>query len=89
MSTKLHVGNISASVLEDDLKAVFGRFGAVTSVEIARNAASGLSKGFATVVMSRDEDALSAIGGLNFSQYAGRTIAVSRSKYMVHSIGLK
>ena len=80
MSTRLHVGNIPSAVLEDDLKATFSRIGPVDTVEISRNAVSGLSNGFAIVAMTRDEDAVTAIGRLNFTQYAGRTIAVSRSR---------
>jgi RNA-binding protein 39 len=80
MSTKLHVGNIPSTVSEDDLQAMFARFGPVDNVEIARDSGTGLSKGFAVVAMARDEDAVTAIGRLNFTQYAGRTIGVSRSR---------
>ena len=80
MSTKLHVGNISSVVLEDDLDAAFGRFGMVETVAIARDPVTGTSRGFAIVAMSRDEDASEAIARLNFTQYAGRTISVSRSR---------
>ena len=80
MSTKLHVGNIPSTVIEEDLQATFGKFGPVDTVEIARDSGTGLSKGFATVAMSRDQDAVTAIGRLNFTQYAGRTIGVSRSR---------
>ena len=80
MSTKLHVGNISSAVLADDLKVVFGQFGLVEAVEIARDPVTGINRGFATVAMSRDEDASAAIARLNFTQYAGRTIGVSRSR---------
>ena len=80
MSTKLHVGNIPSAVLEEDLKATFAKFGPVDAVEIARDSGTGVSKGFAIVAMARDEDAVAAIGRLNFTQYAGRTIGVSRSR---------
>lgn len=80
MSTKLHVGNISSAVAENDLKATFSQFGPVDAVKIARDSVTGLSKGFAIVAMSRDADAETAIGRLNFTQYAGRTIGVSRSR---------
>ena len=80
MSTKLHVGNISSTVAEIDLKSTFGRFGPVETVEIALDSVTGLRRGFAIVAMTRDEDAANAIGRLNFTQYAGRTIAVSRSR---------
>lgn len=80
MSTKLHVGNISPTVLEADLQTTFAQFGAVDTVEIARDSGTGVSRGFAIVAMARDEDAANAIGRLNFTQYAGRTIGVSRSR---------
>ena len=80
MSTKLHIGNIPSTVLEDDLQATFAKFGPVETVEIARDSGTGMSKGFAIVAMARDEDAATAIGRLNFTQYAGRTIGVSRSQ---------
>ena len=80
MSTKLHVGNIASTILEDDLEAVFTKFGLVENVQIARNSSTGLSMGFATVQMMRDEDAQTAIARLNFTQYGGRTIAVSLSR---------
>jgi RNA recognition motif-containing protein len=49
MSTKLHVGNIPSTVLEDDLQAIFAKFGPVDTVEIARDSGTGLSRGFAIV----------------------------------------
>lgn len=80
MSTKLHVGNFPATVVEDDLKAMFSRFGSVETVQIVRDPTTGMSRGFAVVAMSLDADATAAIGQLNFTQYAGRTIGVSRSR---------
>lgn len=80
MSMKIHAGNISSAVLEDDLKATFGKYGQVDTVEIVRDSVTGLSRGFAIVPMSRDEDAIAAIGQLNFTQYEGRTIGVSQSR---------
>ena len=70
----------SAVVLEDDLKATFSKFGPVETVEIARDPVTGTRRGFAIVAMSKDEDASAAIARLNFTQYAGRTICVSRSR---------
>ncbi len=80
MSTRLHVGNISSTVSADDLRSTFGQFGVVDSVEIAVDENTGLRRGFAIVSMVRNEDATTAIGRLNFSQYDGRTIGVSRSR---------
>ena len=80
MSTKIHVRNISSTVAEVDLQSTFGKFGIVDAVEIARDPDTQLSKGFAFVTMSRNEDALKAIGRLHFSQYEGRIIAVGLSQ---------
>ena len=80
MSTILHVGDISSATEENDLKTTFGRFGQVDTVEIARDSVTGRRKGFALVAMSRDEDAATAIGRLNFTQFEGRIIAASRSR---------
>jgi RNA recognition motif-containing protein len=80
MSTRLHVGNIPTTVAAADLEAMFSQFGSVDRVEIACDAVTGTSKGFAIVAMSRDADAVAAIGRLNFTQLAGRTIAVSMSR---------
>jgi len=80
MSTKLHVGNIASTVSEADLKATFGKFGLVEDVEIARDSRTGTSKGYATVSMTLDQDAVSAIQSMNFTTYGGRTIGVSRSR---------
>ena len=80
MSTKLHVGNISSATLEEDLFAKFSQFGLVESVEIASDPITGMCRGFAVVAMSSDQGATAAIARLNFSQYEGRTIGVSRSR---------
>ncbi len=80
MSTKLHVGNIPSTVLEADLKATFAKYGSVDTVDIVRDVETGRCKGFAIVEMTYDSDAVAAIGRLNFTQYAGRTIGVSRSR---------
>ena len=80
MSTRIHVGNIPSSTLEGELQATFAKFGTVDAVEIARDTVTGLGRGFAIVAMARDQDAVTAIGRMNFTQYAGRTICVSRSR---------
>ncbi|MDH4110030.1 MAG: RNA-binding protein [Gammaproteobacteria bacterium] len=84
MSTRLHVGNIANSVEELELRGAFSRFGPVETVAIAMDSMTGRHKGFATVVMSSSSDADSAIRAMNFSQYAGRTIGVSRARLTDH-----
>lgn len=80
MSTKLHIGNIPSTATDSDLTIMFERFGLVESAGITKDPSTGLSKGFGYVEMSSDMDAESAIRRLNFSQYGGRTIGVSRAR---------
>lgn len=80
MTTKLHIGNIPRTSTVNDLEALFRRFGIVDSIEITTDPQSGLSTGCGVVEMCNDADAQTAIDGLNFSQYAGHTIGVSRAR---------
>jgi RNA recognition motif-containing protein len=78
MTTKLHVGNIPSTATDEDLDIMFRQFGLVESSGITKDPLTGLSKGCGHVEMCNDTDAESAISRLNFSQYHGRTIGVSR-----------
>lgn len=78
MTTKLHIGNIPHTATVKDLETMFRQFGDVESAGINKDPVTGLSKGCGYVEMHNDLDAESAISRLNFSQYGGRTIGVSR-----------
>lgn len=80
MTTKLHIGNMPRTSTNDDIEGLLRPFGVVSSVEFAKDPTSGLNTGCATVEMDSDVDAQSAINRLNFSQYGGRTIGVSRAR---------
>lgn len=77
MGKVLRVGNIPSSSTEEDLSALFGRFGLVKVVKIIRDARTGVSKGFALVEMSTDAEAEIAIGRLNFTNFDGLIMGVS------------
>ncbi len=79
MTTRLHIGNIPATATKQDLENMFRQFGKVESVGIMKDQQTGLSKGCGYVEMCYDVDAEEAISRLNFSQYGGRTIGVSRA----------
>ena len=80
MTTKLNIGNIPATATAKDLEAMFRQFGLVESVGITKDPDTGLSNGCGYVEMCNEMDAETAINRLNFSQYGGRTIAVSRAQ---------
>ncbi|MDB5062334.1 MAG: RNA-binding protein [Mucilaginibacter sp.] len=76
----IFVGSLPYSLEEADLKELFEAYGEVTTVKIIMDRESGRSKGFGFVEMSDDEAAQKAISGLNGSEVAGRSIAVSQAE---------
>ena len=65
---------------EDDVEALFGEFGAVSSVKIITDKYSGRSKGFGFVEMDDDAAAQKAIDALNDSEQEGRNLRVNQAR---------
>ena len=61
MGTRLYVGNLPYSTTDQDLTDLFTRAGAVESVRVMRDMATGRARGFAFVQMSTDDEAQKAI----------------------------
>ena len=80
MTTKLHIGNMPRTSTNEEIEGLFRPFGLVSSIAFTKDPTSGLNTGCGTVEMDCDVDAQSAINRLNFSQYGGRTIGVSRAR---------
>jgi RNA recognition motif-containing protein len=78
VSKKLYVGNLAFSTTSDDLVALCGEFGTVTSAQIVTDRETGRSRGFAFVEMSNGGD--EAIQGLNMREFQGRTLTVNEAK---------
>lgn len=78
-STKVFVGNISATCSADDLHGLFSTFGRVLDCDKVK-ARLCSNVGYAFVHMERKEDALSAIDALNGTMFKGRQLAVELSK---------
>ncbi len=76
---KIHVGNLSDEISEDDVRQAFEKSGAVESVLITKNKYNGQSKMFAFVVMNSDEEGKSAIDSLDGQELKGRTIKVGEA----------
>ena len=76
----IFVGNLSRDVTEPELRQQFLAFGKVTSVRLARDRRSGLSKGFAFVVMPAHSEREAAIAGLKGKTLRERTLDVSESR---------
>lgn len=62
-STKLHVGNISSSCTNQELRAKFEEYGPVVECDIVKD--------YAFIHMERVEDAMEAIRGLDNSAFQG------------------
>ena len=77
MESKLYVGNLPYSATAEELSALFGQAGTVTSVAIIKDRETGRSKGFAFVEMSSSDEAQKAINMLTGHMLGGRDLRVS------------
>ena len=82
MSTKLYVGNLPYQATESDLQTLFEGAGAVATVNIVRDRATGQARGFAFVEMADDEGARRAISELDRREFGGRSLTVNEAKPM-------
>ncbi len=80
MGKKLYVGNLSYSVSSSSLEQLFTQYGTVISAEVIQDRGTGRSKGFGFVEMNSDEEAASAIEGLNEQEHDGRTLKVNEAR---------
>lgn len=87
MARRLYVGNLPFSAGEAELQELFGQAGAVDSVKIMRDMATGRARGFAFVEMSTDEEAQNAITTLDGTQVGGRNLTVNEARPKASSGG--
>ena len=80
MGRKLYVGNLPYTAAEQDLQELFEKAGAVESVTVMRDMATGRARGFGFVEMATDEAAQKAITELHESQLGGRTLTVNEAR---------
>jgi cold-inducible RNA-binding protein len=73
------VGNLPFSTTSEDLAALFGRVGVVTSANVISDRETGRSRGFGFVEMS-DEDGRKAIEELGGADMGGRAITVNEAR---------
>jgi RNA recognition motif-containing protein len=76
---KLYVGNLSYSVNDSTLRALFEPFGNIESARVISDRDTGSSKGFGFVEMA-DADAQKAMGALNGRDNDGRALKVNEAK---------
>jgi RNA recognition motif-containing protein len=71
---KLYVGNLSYSIVNDELEVLFSSYGEVKEVKIIEG------KGFGFVEMSNQAEAEKAREALSGSDYKGRSIRVEEAR---------
>lgn len=80
MGRRLYVGNLPYKTTDEDLSALFSQAGAVESVRVMRDLATGRARGFAFVDMATDDDAQKAIQKFHDYQMEGRALVVNEAK---------
>ncbi len=76
----IYVGNLAATVTEDQLVAAFAEFGQVKSAQVVRELFSGASKGFGFVEMPGKAHSQAAITGLNGKDFHGQPLRVNEAR---------
>ena len=76
----MYVSNLSFHTTDEDLKTLFGQFGAVTSAKVISDRETGRSRGFAFVEMDVLAEAQEAMKKLNNKEIEGRALSVTVAK---------
>ena len=76
----IYIGNLSSDVVDDDLRQAFEAFGEVTSATVIKDKFSGESRGFGFVEMPSQDEAKSAIEGLNGNDLKGQSLTVNEAR---------
>ncbi|MEM1010620.1 MAG: RNA-binding protein [Planctomycetota bacterium] len=76
---RLFVGNLPYRSEEPELMSLFGEYGTVDDVFLARDRETGRSRGFAFVTMNNDEEAKAAIEGTDGKPLDGRNLKVNEA----------
>ncbi len=73
----MYVSNLSFHTTDESLKALFEKFGTVTSAKVINDRDTGRSRGFGFVEMQSEKEAKEAIAALNNKEIEGRAMSVS------------
>ncbi len=80
MGTRLYVGNLSYSTTEEELQELFSQAGAVASVSLPTDRATGRMRGFGFVEMASDNEAQEAIQKFNGYTLRDRQLTVNEAR---------
>ena len=73
----IYVSNLSFHTTEEDLRAMFAKYGEVSSAKIIMDRETNRSRGFGFVEMPSDENGKEAMEALNNKEVGGRAMSVS------------
>jgi RNA recognition motif-containing protein len=79
LGKRLYIGNLPFSATEDELRELFGRHGAIQTVNIVTDRETGRARGFAFVEFEEASGAEAAMRALDGSSLGGRTIRVNEA----------
>jgi len=80
MGRKLFVGNLPFATSETELQDLFAQAGAIESVRVMRDQATGRARGFAFVEMQSEDAAQKAIQQFNGAELGGRALVVNEAR---------
>ena len=78
--TNIYVKNIEPEVTDEDFRALFEKYGDVTSASIARETETGKSRGFGFVNYVKHENAATAVDDLHNKDFKGQVLYVGRAQ---------
>jgi cold-inducible RNA-binding protein len=76
---KLYVGNLSKQTTDAQLHDLAKAFGTPNDAHVAKDKASGDSRGFGFVEFANDDEARAAIAGLHGKEVGGKVLKVNES----------
>ena len=79
MGTRIYVGNLPYSADDAQLQQLFAAYGSVVDARVITDRNTGQSKGFGFVEMSTDDEARSAIAGLNGTMLGNRALRLDEA----------
>lgn len=79
MVKSIYVGNLPWSATEEEIRNLFGAFGAISAIKLVEDRETGRPRGFGFVEMEESE-AQKAIEALEGTELGGRTLRISEAK---------
>ena len=76
----IFVGNLPSDVKDEEIQALFSKYGRVETVKIIRDLFTQTSKGFGFVEMPGKVEAEKAMTALNTSEFNGKKLVVNEAR---------